>query len=86
MHLKLAATGVLAIPFDKGIGIVRACFIIEGDTIGLTCFEAEVLWDGLIDQFVTSGQAIGLERPVTLNDIVNLLIIPAPLSIWIVAF
>ena len=86
MHLELTATGVLAIPFDKGIGIVRTSFIIEGDTIGLTCFKAEVLWNGLIDQFVTSGQAIGLERPVTLNDIVNLLIIPAPLSIRIVAF
>ena len=86
MHLELAATGVLAIPFDKGIGIVRACFIIEGNTIGLTCFETEVLRDGLIDQFVTAGQAIGLERPVTLNDIVNLLIIPAPLGIWIVTF
>ena len=86
MHLELAATGVLAISFDKGIGIVRTCFIIEGDAIGLTCFEAEVLWDGLVDQFVTSGQAIGLERPVPLNDIVNFLIIPTSLGIGIVTF
>ena len=71
----------LALPNGQSVGAGGSGLVVEGDSVGGSGQEPGILGNGLVDQGVTFGQPVDLDRPISLQHIVHLLDVPARLSV-----
>ena len=92
MHFEIACLATtttrleFSLTYNKCVSIIWSSFVVKCDTVGLTCFKAEVLWDCLVNQVTTANETVCLEWPISFDNVVNFLAIPITLCVWTMFF